>query len=246
MIAQTFDPYAELQSAFNVLKQNFSLASIPIVAWIINACVFGAALALAGVPAAVLFGSGMWTFPALMSVLMGALLWFSIAAIVMGVVWLVAHGAVIAASQSLWEGRQADLSAGVSRALARLVDLLVAGLILAVIAVAISWTVIGPLALFFLMMYVAPAIVVGGEGAIDAIGTSWRLSTQNANQTFAAFIGIVLAGFVVAVIHAVLTHVWIIGWIVEALVSGAFGAYVALVVVRFYDLLRNAPSIQKT
>ena len=241
MIAQTFDPLAELQSAFNLLTKNFSLASIPIVAWIINVCLIGAAVGLAGAPAAVLFGANAWSIPALISVVMGALLWFSVAAVLMGIVWLVAHGAVIAASESLWEGRPADIGAGVSRALSRLVDLFFAGLIIAVIVLALLWTVVGPLAVIFLMMYVGPAIVVGGEGAIEAIGTSWRMSTQNAGQTLAAFVGIVLAGIVVAIIHAVLTHLWVIGWIVEALVSGAFGAYVALVVVRFYDLFRNAP-----
>ena len=245
MIARQFDPVAELQSAFTILTKNLTLGAIPLVGCLIAGAIFVAFLF--GTGASALIASGLNDPTAWGAMIGGALFTFSIAALAAGIILLISQAAVMAASEAVWEGRPPDIGAGVSRALGRVLDLFLAGLVLCIIAIAISWTFVGPLALIFLMLYVAPAIVVGGESAFSAIGTSWRLSTQNFGPTFAAFGGVVLAGIAGGIVNAVLGHIWIIGWIGILLVGGFVGAYQALVVVRFYDLLKaSAPPLAST
>jgi len=238
MIARQFDPIAELQSAFTLLTKNFSLAAIPLVALLIVGALFGTVVAVAGGSA--LLAGGLNNPMALAPIITGALLWFGLALLVGIIVELIGHAAVIAASQSAWEGRAPMSGAGVSRALSRLGDLVVAGIVLGLIFLVICWTIIGPLVLGFLMMYVLPAIIVSGESAFQAMGTSWNLTTKNFGPTFAAFIGIVLAAVVAGIINAILGHIPILGWIIALVIGACVGAFSALVVVRFYDLLRGA------
>jgi hypothetical protein len=85
-----------------------------------------------------------------------------------------------------------------------------------------------------------PAIVVGGESAFQAMGTSWNLATKNFGATFAAFIGIVLVAVVAMVVNAVLHYIPVLGWLASLALNGLLSAFGALVVVRFYDLLRGS------
>ena len=240
MIARQIDAMAELKSAFDVLTKNFTLAAIPTVALVLIGCLF-AIVALATGASALL--SGGFNDPTiLMSALAGGAFFFGIALIIAIIVSLIAQAAVIAASEAAWAGRQPDLGAGVGRAFSKAGELFLAGLVLAIIAIAVSWTFVGLIALGFLMMYVAPAIVLGGEGAMAALGTSWRMSTQNFGPTAGAFLGLIVAGIAAGIINAILGHIPIIGWIGILVVYGFVSAYQALVIVRFYDLLRTAPA----
>ncbi len=243
MIARPVEPFAELQAAFNVLTKNLSLATIPAVSAIVCVAVFGVLLT-ATFGAASLSGWANGSFfsnPAMWSTLIGgALLTFCVGFLIAIVISTISHGAVIAASESAWEGRPIDLGAAVGRAFGRIADLLLAGIVLGLIAVLIWWTVVGIPALIFLMLYVGPAIVVNNENAFAAMGTSFRMATQNAALTFAALVGVLLALFAGGLVNIVVGHIFLIGWIVSLVMSGLVGAYIALVVVRFYDLVRGA------
>jgi len=237
MIARSFDPMAELQSAFNILTKNLSLVAIPAIALLICFAVFALVLVASGAGAIV--ASGLNDLTTLMSVIGGAIVGLCIAALVAIVVTSIANAAVVVAAKDVWEGRPPDLGSALNRAMSRIVDLFLAGLVIAIICIAISWTFIGPLALLFLMIYVGPAIIVGGESAFTAMGTSWRMSTQNAGPTFAAFLGILVLGIACAIVNAILQHIPILGVIISLLINGFLSAFAALVVVRFFDLIRS-------
>src|SRR5438552_11333155 len=143
MIAKAFDPVAELQSAFSVLIKNLSLAAIPAIACVIVFAIFALVLVSSG--ASALVANGLGDPSAWAAVIGAAALGIGIACIASIIVMLIAQAAVIAGSQAVWEGRAPDLGAGVSRALSRALDLFLAGLVIAIIAVAISWTFLGPL-----------------------------------------------------------------------------------------------------
>jgi len=237
MIARSFDPMAELQSAFNILTKNWMLAAIPAVGLLICFALFAMVFMASG-GFAILSG-GLNDLSTLFSVLAGALVGVCIAALVSIVVMSIANAAVVVAAKDVWDGRTPDYGSAVSRALSRVVDLFLAGLVIAIIAVAISWTFIGPLALLFLMIYVGPAIIVGGENAFAAMGTSWRMSTQNAGPTFGAFLGILVIAIAGGIVNAILQHIPIIGVIIALLINGLISAFAALVVVRFFELLKG-------
>jgi hypothetical protein len=238
MIARQIDPMVELKSAFDVLTKNITLAAIPTVAFVVICGMFLLVLLVTG--ASALLGGGMNDPSVWMGALAGGAVFFGIALIIAIIVSLIAQAAVIAASEAAWEGRQPDLGAGVGRAFSKAGELFLAGLLLALIAIAVSWTFVGLIALGFLMMYVVPAIVLSGEGATAAIGTSWRMSTQNFGPTAGAFLGLIVAGIAAGIINAILGHIPVVGWIGVLIVYGFYSAYQALVVVRFYGLLRSA------
>ena len=237
MIAKSFDPMAELQSAFNTLTKNWMLVVIPAVGLLICFAMFAIVLLVSG--AGAIISGGLNDLSTLLAVLGGALLGVCIVGLLSVVVMSIANAAVVVAAKDVWDNRPADFGTAVSRALGRFVDLFLAGLVLAIIAVAISWTFIGPLAMIFLMMYVGPAIILGGESAFAAMGTSWRMSTQNAGPTFAAFLGILVIGVAGAIVNAILQHIPILGVILALLINGFISAFAALVIVRFYDLLKS-------
>jgi len=241
MIARQFDPVAELQSAFTVLTKNYALAVIPLVALIICLALFGVvAIVVGGSALLASFGSLQSNPMALWTVLAASLPFFGLAALVAFVIALIADGATVAAAESAWITGVADISGGFSRAMSKLGDLVVAGIVLCLICAVIAITIVGPLILLFLMLYVLPAIVVGGESAFQAMGTSWNLATKNVGATFAAFISIVLVGIVAAIVNSIISHIPILGVIISLALNGLLSAFAALVVVRFYDLLRGS------
>lgn len=245
MIARQFDSVAEIQSAFNVLMKNYMIAAIPLIALVLCIAVFGFAFVIAGGTALLAGGlsgglSDLSDNPmALVPMITAAAGWFAIACLVAFVIQFIALGAASSAAESAWQSGAADVSAGFARALGKVGDLILYGIVFCIIMAVIGWTVLGALALFFLMLYTVPAIVVGGESAFAAMGTSWNMATKNAGPTFAAFIGIILAWIVVFIVDMVLGHIPILGWIVQLVLNALLGGFAALVVVRFYDLLRG-------
>ena len=243
MIARQIDAMAELQSAFQLLLKNITLAVVPIVAMFVCGLFF---VVIAAVTVGTGAIAGGFNNPgALMGAIGGGLIWFGIAGLLSIVVSLIANASVIASSENVWQGRPADLGAGVSRALSKLGDLVIAGLVLGIIAVLVGWTLIGGVALGFLMMFVPSAIVVGDQRAFEAMGTSWRLTTQNFAPSFSAFLGLIVAGIAAGIINLIVGHILIVGQVIALIVFGFVIAYASLVTVRFYNLLTSgsAPAV---
>lgn len=241
MIARQFDPIAELQSAFTLLTRNYSIATIPLVALIVCFALIATVIGVAGGGAILASMNDLSSNPmALVPIITASLAWFGIAGLLAFIVWLIANGAAVAASESAWQSGTADVGGGFNRALSRLPDLILAAIVLGVICIAIAWTIVGGLALLFFMLYVIPAIVVGGESAFQAMGTSWNMSTKNAGATFAALLGIIIVAIVAMIVNAILSHIPVLGWIISLLINALLSTYAALVVVRFYDLLRGS------
>jgi hypothetical protein len=241
MIARQFDPVAELQSAFSVLMKNYMIAAIPLISLILCLAVFAVAFAIGG-GAALMAGAltDLNNNPmALVPILAGMAGWLGIAALVACIIQFIGLGAAAAASDSAWRSGTADVSDGFTRALAKVGDLILYGIVFGIIVAVLIWTVVGAIAFGFFMLYAIPAIIVGGESAFQAMGTSWNLATKNAGPTFAAFIGMILAWFAVVIVNLIVGHIPVLGWIVQLALNALLGAFFALVSVRFYGLLRG-------
>jgi hypothetical protein len=247
MVIRQIDAVAELQAAAELLIARWTLALptaiasfvvglfiVAIVATVLVSAL--GAVALAGRPGGVaaLLGAGALTA----------------AAGCIGLVLVVgfAQAVVIAASEDAWHGRSPDFGRAIGRAVTKLptlIVLFVLVLLLAVIPVMLSFVLIGVpllLALGFFLMFALPAVIVGGESATGAIASSFRLARANLTPALAAFVAIIIATAIGRIADAMFLHIPLIGLLVTFFVGGLTAAYSALVSVRFYDLLHDAPA----
>jgi hypothetical protein len=242
MVTQQFESTRELENAARVLSTRWilalptalaSLAIAGIVFFVIGAVIVSAvaALLIGGHGGAfALLGAGASTV--------------AVAVVVMVVISTVAHAMVLAAAHDAWLGREPDFGAAFRLTLARFPALLVAALLTAllyVIPVLLSFVLIGIPLLFVLgyfLMYVRAAIVIGGEDALTAITTSFRLASTKSGPSLIAFAGMIAAFIAGRIVDAATVHVPGIGLLAAFFVGGATAAYIALVEVRFYELLR--------
>jgi hypothetical protein len=67
------------------------------------------------------------------------------------------------------------------------------------------------------------------------------LATSNAGPSLVAFGGIIGAFIIGRIVDAATIHLPVIGLLTAFFIGGATAAYIALVEVRFYDLLRGEP-----
>jgi hypothetical protein len=246
MIAPQIDAMAELQSAFRLLTKNLSLAVVPIVAALLCGVLFFGVFAIAagGAGMSGLFSSDNgFDASMLFGALAGAAVWAVLAAIISGVITMISEAAVVEGSENALQGRAPDLGAAIGKAFAKIGDLLIFGLILGIVGGIVGVTFIGPIVVWFFMMFGLPAIMIGNESAFTAMGTSWKLTTQNFGPSASAFLGIFVVGICVFVASWIVGLVPIIGHFIGLALFGFLWAYAAVVAVRFYDILnrRSAP-----
>jgi len=252
MVNRPIDAMAELQNAFQVLFKNWVLALRTGVAALVSTAFFlFVVLATMGsvVGAGVLGG----TSPKAAMALIGAGgLTFIVGGVVIAILYLLACATVMAAAEDVWRGQPADLARGSSKALSKLGPLIVLFLISIVVVIvcgvlilALGLGIILAIVLGFLWMYALPAIVVGNQGAMQALGTSYRLVRQNLAPSLMAFLGIIVVTFIGEFVIRLFHGLPALGIIVAFAVGGLAYAFSALVAVRFYDLL-SAPAIPAT
>lgn len=245
MVTQQIDAMAEVQSAFRLFTRHWILG-VPLL---IGYCVFFALIIIAfviGGGAAMISGGLTGGDPrAIMAALGSAGILVAIFGLVGALVLAIAHAAVYSGAEEAWQGRAPSIGAAIGVGLSKLPQMIVAFLILLIpfiICGLLAAVFIGiPLliALGFLMMFVLPAIVIGGAGGWPAIQESWRLTTKNFGPSAMAFLAVVVISIIGTIINLVLGHIPIIGQIIGLVISIAVGVFSALVVVRFYDLLRG-------
>jgi hypothetical protein len=251
MVSRQPDSVAELQNAFSMLFKNWVLAVPPAIVSLLSGVFFifviGAMVATAlgaGMMGGLSSGSGAAPKAGILGLIAAGGVTFFVGVIVIGLLALIAQAMVMGGAERVWHGQPADLGHGVSRALSKLPSLvglfilaLIVGFVCLVIVV-IGW--IAGIILAFLFMYTVPAIVIGNEGVFQALGTSYRLVTKNFGPSALAFIGIFVVNIVGGIINRIFLFSHVLGLVSALIIGGLTTAYTALVVVRFYDLLRGA------
>jgi hypothetical protein len=235
MAVRQLDAVAEVQSAFSLLTKNWVLGVPTAIAALLGMVFFvttvGGAIA-AGAMGAYGGASGLLG-------MLGALgLYAVLGAIVLILVSLIAHATVMASSEEAWNGRPVDLGAGLGKALACLVNLIIAGILIFLMMAVLAITIVGPVILAYFLMYTFPAIVIGGHNGVSAIGESFRVTSKTFGTSIVAFLTFILAAVVGGIVNAIFSHVWGLNFVVAIAVGGFVYAFIALVLVRFYDLLR--------
>jgi len=247
MINRPIDAMAELQNAFQALFKNWILA-VPTGVATLVATAFFLFVVIATLGSLVGAGVVGGMSPKAAMALAGAGgLTFIVGGVVIFILYLLACAAVMAAAEDVWRGQAADLASGISTAFRKLGPLLVlflisivVGVICIVLVLALGLGIILAILLSFFWMYALPAIVIGNQGALQALGTSYHLVRQNLAPSLTAFLGIAVVTFIGEFVTRLFHGVPALAVIIAFAVGGLTYAYSALVAVRFYDLLRGA------
>ena len=238
MVNRQIDAMGELQSAFNVLIKNYILAVPPAIVALAGAIYF--ATVMAGIVGGIMAAGAMGGTPNFGALFGGGGLLLLLGVIVIILLSVLALAIVIGAAERVWHGQPADLAGGISKALSKLPSLFLLFIIFGIIGIIPFLGVLIDLVLAFFWFYAMPGIVLGDMGTTQAMSASWKLASANAGPTLMALLGIIVVNVVGGIINVLCVHVPILGLIVSFIVGGLTSAYAALVIVRFYDLLRGA------
>jgi hypothetical protein len=238
-----FSPADELQRAAELLSRHWTLAiptavaSLGLGAVIIFGIISLVATTILGHFAGGHLGTGLG---------LGMGLFVFSGLLLLGLLALyLAQAVVIHAAENVLADRAPDLGASLLAVLPRIPALLTAlavclaiwfvPMLFSIVLIGLPFLVVAG----YLTMYVPAAVIVGGEGGLEAVGTSFRLATQNVGESVVAWIGMLVAIIVGQVANAVCAHLPIVNLIVPFAVGGLTSAYAALVGASFYTALRG-------
>lgn len=246
MVKTQIEPAGELQRAAELLFKNWALAIPTAVVSLVIGIVFFVVVASA--VATVFIGGvvGGHLGAGLAGLLAAAPLVLLFAAVAV-VLMVLAQAIVVRAAEDLWEGRALDLAASLAAItghLTPLIGALVLSFLVLLVPLALSAIVVGvPLVLIaaYFLMYVIPAVVLGGESASGALSSSFAIAKANVGPSIVAFGGILVAAIAGSVVNTIFAHVPLLNVLVAFAVGGLTSAYAALVAARFYTLLRPVP-----
>jgi len=241
---RTVDSGRELSDALHLLAERWTLAAPTAFASL--ACAAIVFFVIGAVVVAVVAGALVGHAPGAIAALGAGASGIAVALVAIAAISYAAHVLVVAAAHDVWEGREPDFRAAFrlvgDRAPALALAFVLIGL-LAIVPLVLSIVLIGiPLLLVlqYCVLYVTPAIVLGGEDAASAIATSLRIGSRHPGPTLAACGGILAAFLVGRFVDAFCIHVPGLGLLTAFAVGGFTAAYGALVQARFYTLLRDA------
>jgi hypothetical protein len=242
VLARPLDPARELEAAARLLAERWTLALPTAIGSALSAAIIFftiGAVVLSAIAAIIISGP-----PAALGVLTAGALTVGLAICGIIVISTLSHAVVVTAAHEAWAGREPDFGTAFRLVLARLPSLLAAAVavgVLALVPLVLCLVLIGvPLlmVLGFFLMYVTPAIVVGGEGGLAAIRSSFRLTARYPGPSTIGFVGILAAFLIGRVADTMFVHIPLIGVASAFVIGGVTAAYGSLVAVRFYDLLR--------
>jgi hypothetical protein len=246
MASRPIDATAELQRSLDLLTKNWVLAIPSALAALLFAIfvTVGILSALAGLGTAAILSGGRDLHQAVAKIIAvmssGT---FLIGLPVLAILDVVAHVMTLAAAQDAWEGRPPDFGRAFSLTLGRFPALLIAGILIALLAIipaVLSFLLVGLpllLALFFFTMYVTAAIVLGGRSGSAAIAESYRLVRANPGASAIAFFAFIVVAIIGQIANSLVAHVPPINFLAAFAIGGFTTAFSAVVSARFYDLL---------
>ncbi len=248
-MAVQIDAVAEIQKTFQLLfqRKNWMLA-LPILVGLAVAGI------IVGICGAIAFGSLMAGGAAglasgdnraggLFAMLFSGLgLLFLVAIVVAVVAGTFGYAWAYAAAEPVWQGGDPDISASFSKAMAKLPQLIILGLIFGVVFLFLGWTIIVPILVLLFCMYSLPYIMQGNESATGSISASINLSKANLGTTAMLIVALIIIGFVAGLVSGIFGLIPLLGWIVQIAVGALIGAFNILAIMRWYNLLTGTPA----
>lgn len=159
-------------------------------------------------------------------------------AVVAGGLSLVAAGVVIVMARDALAGREPQPGDALGVVMNRFVDVLVASLIaMGAVGLGVLLLVVPGIVAGFFLIFTLPAVLIDGDGALDAVRRSCSVVSRNVVPVLGLLGGFVLVTILLVVAAKILGLVPLLGQLVSALLFGVFVAYMTVVVVRVYQAL---------
>jgi hypothetical protein len=147
------------------------------------------------------------------------------------------YGWTIAAADPVWTGSDPAFDRGFNRAAATLLQLIAFQLLVFLLVVVSIITIVGPIIIGVLALYGPAYIVLGGRSATQALSDSFKLASENLGETVILVLAFIVVTFCAVIPMLILSFIPVIGLIAQIAIQGLLSGYIALTVVRFYDLL---------
>jgi hypothetical protein len=243
-MAAQFDAVKEATDAFTLLfkRRNWLLGAPTVAGLFLIIVVIVAVVFLTLGPEIIRQITGSGQTPAISSArIVVAAVGLSIGVMLALAVSIFTYAWTLVAAEPVWLGHDPAWDRGFNRAASKLVTLLAYTILVALMAIVSFITIVGPIIIAFFTLYGPAYILFEDKSATAAIGASFRLASENITPTVVlvlAFIVVYVIGFV-----AQLTLGWIplFGLLVNLAFQWFFSAFIALAIVRFYEIL-NATS----
>lgn len=163
---------------------------------------------------------------------------FVLVTLIGGILTLVASGVTIVMARDALARREPSMGEALGAVMDRLVDVLVASiLVMVIVGVGMVLLVIPGIVAAVFLMFTLPAVLLDGTGAVDALKRSAALVKDNLGPVVGLIVGWIVAVIVVMIISQILRFVPLVGRLASALLFGVFIAYLSIVVVSVYQAL---------
>lgn len=239
-MAAPFDAVAEIQDAFKRLfhKQNWLIAA-PILAGQMLAGILAFVIVMATIGPTMLkqIVSPTQTPDISPLQIVFFVVGFTLVLLIAIAINAFVYGWTLAAAEPIWTGGGPAFDRGFNRAAATLVHLIVFQLLIALLALVSLIIIVGPIIVGVLAIYGPTYIVLGGRSATQAIGDSFKLASENLTETAILVLALVAVSVCAIIPILILGFLPVVGFVAQIAIQGLLSGFVALAVVRFYDLL---------
>lgn len=152
----------------------------------------------------------------------------------------ISQGIIISMAEEAVDTGRSSIKNGVTAALAKTGQLLIAALLLSVlVTLGIMLFYLPGLIVAFLLMFTFFGIMVGNLSAIESMKKSFVIVKNNLNNTLILFVSIVVTGILFVMVSSVFSVIPVLGQIIGAALMGLFWGYISIVMVIAYKELAN-------
>ncbi|MEC4676386.1 MAG: hypothetical protein VST72_05625 [Nitrospirota bacterium] len=150
----------------------------------------------------------------------------------------ISQGITISMAEEAVDTGRSSIKNGVSAALARAGQLLIAALLLSVlVTLGIMLFFLPGIIIAFVLMFTFFGVMVGNLTAIESMKKSFDIVKNNPGNTVILFLSIVLTGILFVMVTSVFSVIPFLGQIIGAALMGLFWGYVSIVLVMAYKEL---------
>jgi hypothetical protein len=222
-----------------VSKKNY-IIFVPTVAVAVAIGVLMLVLVGAGLMSAGLAG-GMRS-PGAVIPLLGAMIGGFFIVIVVGMILgLVAHGMTVGMAKEALEKGSTSLNSGLSIALGRLGQLLVASVLVGiVVSIGFMLLLVPGLIASFLLMFTFVSVIVDNAGPVEAMKKSYTTVMANLNDSVVFYLAMIAVAVVFFIANVVVGVIPILGQLAGIALMGVFGGYASVVIVRVYSEMEKS------
>ncbi len=158
--------------------------------------------------------------------------------LVISVIGMFAHGVTLAMAREALDTGETSFTTATETSRRVIVPLLSVSIAMTfLILIGVGMFLVPGLLAAFVLLYALPAVVLDEEGAFEAMKKSFNLARTHLADTFVLFTSIVLSTLVLFIINVMLAVIPLLGQLLNVILTGAFGAVVATVVVQVYRRL---------